>query len=37
LLAIFTAHLPKKEPIVPNIIFIAMSVFVVIGRWELFL
>jgi len=36
LLAIFTVHLPKKEPILPNIIFIAMSVFIIVGRWELF-
>jgi uncharacterized membrane protein YphA (DoxX/SURF4 family) len=37
LLAIFTVHLPKKEPIMPNIIFVALSAFVVVGRWEFFL
>ena len=38
LLAIFTEHLPKKEyNIIPvNIVLIAISVFVVIGRWTLF-
>lgn len=36
LLAIFTVHLPKKEPIVPNIVLGALSVFIIIGRWELF-
>jgi putative oxidoreductase len=36
--AIFTEHLPKKEfKILPlNLYFIAMSVFVLIGRWSLF-
>ena len=37
LLAIFTVHLPRKETIVPNIILITMSIFVMVGRWELFL
>ena len=37
LIALFTVHLPKKEPIVPNIILSALSAFIVIGRWELFL
>ena len=38
LLAIFTEHLPKKEyNIIPmNIILLALSAFVVIGRWVLF-
>ena len=38
LLAIFTEHLPKKEyNIIPvNAVFIALSVFVVFGRWTLF-
>ena len=38
LLAIFTEHLPKKEyNVLPiNIILIAISVFIVIGRWALF-
>lgn len=38
LLAIFTEHLPKKEYsiISVNIILIAISVFIVIGRWTLF-
>lgn len=38
LLAIFTEHLPKKElNIIPfNVILIAISVFVVLGRWTLF-
>jgi putative oxidoreductase len=38
LLAIFTEHLPKKEyNIIPvNVVFIALSVFVVFGRWALF-
>lgn len=35
-LAIFTAHLPRKDPVVPNIILIALTAFVVFGRWELF-
>lgn len=38
LLAIFTEHLPKKEyNVIPmNIVLLALSVFVVIGRWVLF-
>src|SRR5215212_1396786 len=38
LLAIFTEHLPKKEfNILPvNIALLALSIFVVIGRWVLF-
>ena len=38
LLAIFTEHLPKKEySVIPvNIILIAISAFIVIGRWTLF-
>ena len=38
LLAIFTEHLPKKEyNVVPiNIVLIAISVFIVFGRWPLF-
>ena len=38
LLAIFTEHLPKKEyNIIPmNVVLLALSVFVVIGRWILF-
>ena len=38
LLAIFTEHLPKKEyNIIPvNVVFIALSAFVVFGRWALF-
>jgi putative oxidoreductase len=38
LLAIFTEHLPKKEyNVIPvNIVLIAISVFIVIGRWTLF-
>lgn len=38
LLAIFTEHLPKKEyNVLPiNMVFLALSVFVVIGRWVLF-
>jgi putative oxidoreductase len=37
-LAIFQEHLPKKEyNIIPvNIVLLALSVFVVIGRWALF-
>lgn len=37
-LAIFTEHLPKKEfNVIPiNIVLLALSVFVVIGRWILF-
>lgn len=36
-LAIFTAHLPLKEyKILPlNVYFMAMSLFVLIGRWQL--
>lgn len=36
--AIFTEHLPKKEyRILPlNLYFMAMSIFVLIGRWPLF-
>ena len=39
LLAIFTEHLPQKEyKVIPlNIILLALSIFVVIGRWTLFL
>ena len=38
LLAIFTEHLPKKEyNVIPiNTVLIAISVFIVIGRWALF-
>ena len=38
LLAIFTEHLPKKEyNIIPaNILLLALSVFVIIGRWAFF-
>jgi hypothetical protein len=38
LLAIFTEHLPKKEyNVIPiNIVLLALSAFVVIGRWVLF-
>ena len=38
LLAIFTEHLPKKEyNIIPmNVVLLALSVFIVIGRWVLF-
>jgi putative oxidoreductase len=38
LLAIFKEHLPKKEyNVIPlNIILLALSMFVVIGRWTLF-
>ncbi len=37
LFAIFTEHLPKKEyKVLPlNLYFMAMSVFVLIGRWSL--
>jgi uncharacterized membrane protein YphA (DoxX/SURF4 family) len=37
-LAVFQEHLPKKEyNIIPvNIVLLALSVFVVIGRWTLF-
>ncbi|HMZ06467.1 MAG TPA: DoxX family protein [Anaerolineales bacterium] len=39
LLAIFTEHLPKREyNVLPvNLALLALSVFVVFGRWELFL
>ena len=38
LLAIFTEHLPKKEyNVIPmNLVLLALSVFVVIGRWVFF-
>ena len=38
LLAIFMEHLPKKEyNVIPiNIVLIAISVFIVVGRWTLF-
>ena len=38
LLAIFTEHLPKKEydSIPLNIVMLALSIFVVLGRWTLF-
>jgi uncharacterized membrane protein YphA (DoxX/SURF4 family) len=38
LLAIFTEHLPKREyNVLPiNIVLIAISVFIVFGRWALF-
>ena len=38
LLAIFTEHLPKKEyNVIPvNLVLLAFSVFVIIGRWVLF-
>jgi uncharacterized membrane protein YphA (DoxX/SURF4 family) len=38
LLAIFTEHLPKKEyNVIPiNLVLLALSVLVVIGRWTLF-
>ena len=36
LLAIFMVHLPRKEPIVPNIILGVLSAFIVVGRWGLF-
>ena len=37
-LAIFTEHLPKKEfNVIPvNVVLLALSVFVVMGRWVLF-
>ena len=37
LLAIFTEHLPKKEyNVIPiNLVLIAISVFIVVGRWTL--
>ena len=38
LLAIFKEHLPKKEyKVIPlNLVLLALSIFVVIGRWALF-
>lgn len=38
LLAIFTEHLPKKEyNVLPiNVVLLALSVFIVIGRWAFF-
>jgi uncharacterized membrane protein YphA (DoxX/SURF4 family) len=38
LLAIFTEHLPKREyNVIPmNLVLLALSMFVVIGRWVLF-
>ena len=38
LLAIFTEHLPKKEyNIIPmNIVLLALSVFIIVGRWAFF-
>jgi uncharacterized membrane protein YphA (DoxX/SURF4 family) len=38
LLAIFTQHLPRREyNVIPmNLVLLALSVFVVIGRWVLF-
>lgn len=38
LLAVFTEHLPKREfNVIPiNIVLIAVSVFIVLGRWALF-
>ena len=38
LLAIFTEHLPKKEyNVLPiNILLLALSIFVLVGRWILF-
>ena len=38
LLAIFTEHLPKKEyNVIPaNVLLLALSVFVIIGRWAFF-
>ena len=37
LLAIFTEHLPKKEyKVIPiNLVLIAISMFIVVGRWTL--
>jgi hypothetical protein len=37
LLAIFTVHLPKKEyGVIPvNVIALALSIFVAVGRWSL--
>ena len=38
ILAIFTVHLPKKEyQVIPmNIVLLALSIFVIVGRWTLF-
>lgn len=38
LLAIFTEHLPKKEyNVIPvNILLVALSIFILVGRWVLF-
>ncbi len=38
LLAIFSEHLPKKEyKVIPmNIVLLALAIFIVIGRWNLF-
>lgn len=38
LLAIFTEHLPKKEyNVLPiNILLVALSIFILVGRWVLF-
>ena len=38
LLAIFSEHLPKKEyNVIPmNIVLLALSIFVIVGRWILF-
>jgi uncharacterized membrane protein YphA (DoxX/SURF4 family) len=38
LLAIFSEHLPKKEyeSIPLNIVLLALSIFIVVGRWTLF-
>jgi len=38
-LAIFTEHLPRKEyQVIPmNVVLLALSIFVVVGRWTLFL
>lgn len=38
LLAIFSEHLPKQEyKVIPmNIVLLALSIFIVIGRWDLF-
>lgn len=38
ILAIFSVHLPKKENnVIPvNLVFLALSVFVMYGRWGLF-
>jgi len=38
LLAIFSEHLPKKEyKVIPmNVIMLALAIFIVIGRWNLF-